>query len=351
MTETTAGHATVGTAGGPPGVDLAALRAHLDEHRPGLVTGPLRATLLVGGHSNLTYEVADGASRWVLRRPPLGQRDARSHDMGREARVMGALADSAIPVPGVVHHCADAAVLGAPFYLSEFVEGTVYRTTEQTARLGAERAREVSFALVDVLADLHAVDAESAGLGDFGRPAGFLQRQVARWTGQAETVLADVEGVAVVVDRLRAEMPDTERSAVVHGDYRLDNVLTSADGRVAAVLDWELATLGDPLTDLGLLQCYWDGVENPGGDTMRKGIDPALGFPRFAELADRYAERAGRAPTGLSWYTAFGYLKLAVLRGHIHRRFLAGHTPEGFADVGALITPLVAQSRRTLEST
>ncbi|MEU7815426.1 phosphotransferase family protein [Pseudonocardia sp. NPDC049154] len=351
MTETATTHSTVGTAAGPPGVDLAALRAHLEAERPGLVTGPLRGTVLEGGHSNLTYEVTDGASRWVLRRPPLGERDSRSHDMGRESRVMAALAGSAIPVPAVVHHCADATVLGAPFYLSEFVEGTVYRTPEQTARLGAERARQVSFALVDTLADMHEVDVESVGLGDFGRPAGFLQRQVTRWTGQAETVLAQVAGVAGVVERLRAGVPDTGRPALVHGDYRLDNVLVSGEGLLAAVLDWELATLGDPLTDLGLLQCYWDGVENPGGDTMRKGIDPALGFPEFGELAERYAARTGRAPERLSWYAAFGYLKLAVLRGHIHRRFLAGDTPEGFADVGALIAPLVAQSRRTLEAT
>ncbi|WP_223838497.1 phosphotransferase family protein [Saccharopolyspora pogona] len=338
-----------GHDGSPPGIDLRALRAYLDTTVPGLVSGDLRAVVLAGGHSNLTFDVGDGAGRWVLRRPPLGERQSASHDMGREYRVMGALADSVVPVPEVLHHCEDPSVIGAPFHLSVFVEGTVYRATAQTALLGAERVREISFELVDVLADLHGVNPEAVGLGDFGRPAGFLQRQVARWTGQAEEVLAGFDGVETLVERLRTGMPQSLGSALVHGDYRLDNVMVSGDGHIVAVLDWEMAAFGDPLTDLGLLQCYWDGVENPGGDGMRKGIDPALGFPEFGELAERYAARTGTDPAGLSWYTAFGYLKLAVLRGRIHQRFVDGNTPEGFDKVGDLIAPLVDQSRLTLE--
>jgi aminoglycoside phosphotransferase (APT) family kinase protein len=324
-------------------LDLTALRSYLDSH--GLAAGDLTATLLAGGHSNLTFEVGDGVRRWVLRRPPLGERRSTAHDMGREYRVMSALAGSRVPVPEVLHYCDDPSVIGAPFHLTGFVGGTVHRTTAQTARLGAERARALSFELVDVLADLHSIDPDAVGLGDFGRPQGFLQRQVARWTGQAEDVL---DGVQSLVDRLRAGIPEGRGAGIVHGDYRLDNVLVS-DGRVVAVLDWEMAALGDPLTDLGLLRCYWDGVENPGGDGMRKGIDPALGFPEFAELADHYATRTGTDLADLSWYAAFGYLKLAVLRGRIHQRYLAGNTPEGFESVGDLIAPLVDQSRRTLE--
>ncbi|PXY18422.1 hypothetical protein BA062_35510 [Prauserella flavalba] len=333
----------------PPGLDLRALRSYLDRTVPGLVSGELTAMLLAGGHSNLTFELGAGAGRWVLRRPPLGERPSASHDMGREYRVMGALAASDVPVPEVLHYCEDPSVIGAAFHLSAFVEGTVFRTTAQTALLGAERAHDVSFELVDVLAALHGVDPEAVGLGHFGRPAGFLQRQVARWTGQAEDVLAGFAGVETLVERLRTGMPESQGSAIVHGDYRLDNVLVSGDGRIVAVLDWEMATLGDPLTDLGLLQCYWEGVDNPGGDGMRKGIDPALGFPEFGELSERYATRTGTEPAGLSWYAAFGYLKLAVLRGRIHRRFLEGNTPEGFETVGDLIAPLLDQSRRTLE--
>ena len=325
------------------GLDLTALRSYLDTQ--GLTSGELTATLLAGGHSNLTFAVGDGEHRWVLRRPPWGERRSTAHDMGREYRVMNALAGGAVPVPTVLHYCADPSVIGAPFHLTDFVEGTVYRTTDQTAQLGADRARALSFELVDVLADLHGIDPSAVGLGDFGRPQGFLSRQVARWTGQAEEVLTGVESL---VDRLRAGMPAERGGGIVHGDYRLDNVLVNG-GHVVAVLDWEMAALGDPLTDLGLLQCYWDGVENPGGDTMRKGIDPALGFPEFAELADRYATRTGTDLADLSWYAAFGYLKLAVLRGRIHQRFLDGNTPPGFASVGDLIAPLVDQSRRTLE--
>lgn len=333
----------------PRGLDLPALRAYLDRALPGFVTGELRAAPLAGGHSNLTFDLNADGRRWVLRRPPLGHRESASHDMRREYRVMSALAGSPVPVPEVVHLCEDPEVIGAPFYLSAFVEGEVYRTTAQTALLGGGRARDLSFELVDVLADLHVMDPEQVGLGDLGRPAGFLERQVRRWTGQAEEVLADFAGVDALVARLRATMPRSSRSAVVHGDYRLDNVIVSPEGHIVAVLDWEMATLGDPLSDLGLLQCYWEGVDNPGGDTMRKGIDPALGFPEFGELVERYASRTGAAPEGLSWYAAFGYLKLAVLRGRIHRRFLEGNTPEGFDKVGDLIAPLISQSRRTLE--
>lgn len=325
------------------GLDLPALRSYLDTR--GLPAGDLTAKLLAGGHSNLTFAVGDGTLRWVLRRPPLGERRSTAHDMGREFRVMSALTGSEVPVPKVLHYCEDPSVIGAPFHLTEFVEGTVHRTTAQTAQLGADRARALSFELVDVLADLHGIDPSSVGLGDFGRPQGFLRRQVARWTGQAQEVLT---GVETLVDRLRNGMPAERGGGIVHGDYRLDNVL-AADGHVVAVLDWEMAALGDPLTDLGLLRCYWDGVENPGGDGMRKGIDPALGFPEFAELADRYATRTGTGLAELSWYAAFGYLKLAVLRGRIHQRYLAGNTPDGFETVGDLIAPLVDQSRRTLE--
>ncbi|MCU1690942.1 MAG: putative phosphotransferase [Frankiales bacterium] len=333
-----------------PGLDLRALQAYLREAAPELGVHDLRAVLLAGGHSNLTFRVDGGDQPWVLRRPPLGDRESTAHDMRREQRVMTALAGSPVPVPQVLHHCDDPTVLGAPFYLSAFVEGEVHRTTAQTALLGPAAAHALSLELVDVLADLHTVDPAQVGLADFGRPQGFLQRQVSRWTVQAEDVLGDVAGVDRLVARLRSEVPERSAAAVVHGDYRLDNVMASSDAHVVAVLDWEMATLGDPLSDLGLLHCYWEGVDNPGGDTMRKGIDPALGFPPFLQLAERYATRTGTDLARLPWYAAFGYLKLAVLRGRIHLRFLQGNTPADFADVGDLVEPLVAQSLWTLES-
>ncbi|MCW2952007.1 MAG: putative phosphotransferase [Conexibacter sp.] len=332
------------------GLDLTALHAFLDHAMPGLVHGELRARLLAGGHSNLTYEVADDATRWVLRRPPLGELRPTAHDMGREYRVMRALHGTAVPVPATTVLCEDAAILGAPFYLMAHVDGTVYRSQEQTATLGPRLAREVSFALVDALADLHALEPAAVGLGELGRPAGYLERQVRRWTGQIDGSWREIPGIDALAKRLRDELPGSSDAAIVHGDFRLDNAIVASDGRVAAVVDWELATLGDPLADLGLLSCYWTGVPSHSADTMTKGIAPELGFPPIAELVERYAARTRRDVSALPWYVAFGYFKLAVIREGIHHRYTRGETVgEGFERIGELVAPLVAQALTTLE--
>jgi aminoglycoside phosphotransferase (APT) family kinase protein len=331
-------------------LNLIALRAYLDQRRPGFVHGELRATLLAGGHSNLTFSVGDGGHRWVLRRPPLGEHAPAAHDMFREYRVMRALRETPIPVPEMLHYCDDRAVIGAPFFLSEYVPGIVYRDVSDTAVLGAGRARAISRELIDVLARLHTIDPQAVGLADLGRPAGFLDRQVRRWTENAARVIGSYRGAPELVELLRARMPQTAVHSIVHGDYRLDNVLVSADDRVAAVLDWEMATLGDPLTDLGLLWCYWAGLPRNEADTMRKGISPELGFPDIRELAAHYSAATGWDVSALPWYVAFGYFKLAALRGQIHQRYLNGQTPgEGFETVGQLIAPLIDESLRTLE--
>jgi aminoglycoside phosphotransferase (APT) family kinase protein len=332
------------------GLDLSALRAFLDGAMPGLVHGELRARLVAGGHSNLTYEVADDTSRWVLRRPPLGELRPTAHDMGREYRVMRALHGTAVPVPETTVLCDDAAILGAPFYLMAHVDGTVHRSREQTATLGPALAREVSFALVDVLAELHALAPAAVGLGELGRPAGYLERQVRRWTGQIDGSWREIPGIGELAERLREGMPPSSGAAIVHGDFRLDNAIVAPDGRIAAVVDWEMATLGDPLADLGLLWCYWDGVPAHTADTMTKGIAPELGFPPIAELVERYAVRTGSDVSALSWYVAFGYFKLAVIREGIHHRYTRGETVgEGFERIGDLVAPLVAQALATLE--
>jgi aminoglycoside phosphotransferase (APT) family kinase protein len=331
-------------------VNLIALRAYLDQHMPGLVHGELRAALLAGGHSNLTFSVSDGTNRWVLRRPPLGEHAPAAHDMFREYRVMKALGNTPIPVPEMLHYCGDHAVIGAPFFLSAFVPGTVYRDISDTAGLGAERARAISWELMDVLARLHTIDPQTAGLASLGKPAGFLERQVRRWTENATRVIGSYQGVPELVEQLRSRMPQTVVHSIVHGDYRLDNVMVSADDQVVAVLDWEMATLGDPLTDLGLLWCYWEGLPRNEADTMRKGISPALGFPDIRELVQNYRAATGWDISALPWYVAFGYFKLAALRGQIHQRYLNGQTPgEGFETVGQLIAPLINESARTLE--
>ncbi len=335
-----------------PGLDLGELRAYLDQKIPGLVSGPLSGELVQGGRSNLTYIVEDtggaqdaGGSKWVVRRPPLGHVLATAHDMGREYRVMSALAGTAVPVPRTRVLCEDPEVLGAPFYVMEYVPGTVYRTAKQIDGLSIEQRADLTMRLMDVLADLHAIDPASVGLGDFGRPEGFLQRQVRRWSKQlAASRSRELDGIDELAARLGASVPAGGRTSIVHGDYRLDNVIVDDSGAISAVLDWEMATLGDPLADLGLLVVYWEGFEGIDNNPISKGIGPSNGFPRAAELLDRYADRSGTELSTLDWYVAFGFFKIAVILEGIHYRFQHNQTVgEGFEHVGALVPPLVAQ--------
>ncbi len=327
----------------PPGLDAAALRSYLDSVVPGLVAGPLRAEIIAGGRSNLTYVVTDGVSTWVLRRPPLGHVLATAHDMGREYRVLSALRGTPVPVPTTILHCPDPSVIGAPFYLMEHVAGEVYRSAAQTAALGPDRVRALSGRLIDVLADLHAVDPAKVGLADFGRPEGFLERQVRRWRTQLDASRSrPLPGADDLAAALAARVPPSGAPAIVHGDYRLDNVLV-LDDRITAVLDWEMATLGDPLTDLGLFLVYWDGLASLPGNAVSSAVHPDLGFPPGAELVARYAERTGADVDRLGWYLAFGYFKLAVIAEGIHYRYVHGQTVgAGFDRMGDLVYPLLA---------
>jgi aminoglycoside phosphotransferase (APT) family kinase protein len=328
----------------PPGVDSAALRAYLDAERPGLVNGVLSAELIMGGRSNLTYVVSDGEAEWVLRRPPLGHVLATAHDMSREFRVLSALAGSPVPVPGTVLLCTDESVLGAPFYLMERVEGTVYRSAQETAALSAEKARELSFTLVDVLAALHGVDVHAVGLQDFGHPDGYLRRQVRRWRGQLERSRSrEVPGIDALADRLDAAVPDSRDATVLHGDYRLDNVIVGGDGAIAAVLDWEMSTLGDPLADVGLLLVYWETL------SAQAGVTASNGFASAEEVARHYAERTGRDLSAMDWYVALGFYKLAVVAEGIYYRHTQGKTVgEGFERFATMPATLVERGLATL---
>lgn len=332
----------------PPGLDLERLRAHLDQHRPGLVRDTLRAELIEGGRSNLTYRVTDGSSSWVVRRPPLGHVLATAHDMAREHRVISALGPTGVPVPQTILLCEDQEVLGAPFYVMEFVAGTPYRSAEELAALGPERTRRVLLALPDTLTELHAVDPAQVGLADFGRPEGFLQRQLRRWGKQLDASRnRELPGIDDLHRLLGQRLPDSPEPTVVHGDFRLDNVLVSADGtegegardRVTAVLDWEMSTLGDPLTDLGLLTMYSSLEALPGSPISTTTAAP--GHPKPEELIERYAASSGRDVSGIDWYTAFAYFKLAVIAEGIHYRYTLGQTVgEGFDRVGAVVPTL-----------
>jgi aminoglycoside phosphotransferase (APT) family kinase protein len=333
-----------GSAKDPPGLDTGALREYLNREHPGLDDGPLHAEVLPGGRSNLTYEVSGRSRRWVLRRPPLGHVLATAHDMAREFRVLSALSGSPVPVPRTLLLCRDEAVLGAPFYLMEKVEGTVYRTARDTAALTPERARELALRLVDVLALLHAVDIDAVGLSDFGRPQGYLDRQVRRWRGQYEKSRSrDVPGVDELADLLAATVPHSRDAAILHGDYRLDNVIVGDDGDIAAVLDWEMSTLGDPLADVGLLLVYWDA--SSGMDS----VSMANGFPSGVEVAGHYARVTGRDLSELDWYTALGFYKLAVVAEGIYFRHSQGKTVgEGFERFAGMPAVLVEQGLKTI---
>ncbi len=327
----------------PEGIDLERLAPWFAEHVEGATGAPLSAELIAGGRSNLTYAVSDGARTWVLRRPPLGHVVATAHDMGREHRVIGALAGTGVPVPRVDAFCDDPDLLGAPFYVMERVEGRILRTPEEMAVLSPEDARRASNELVDVLARLHGVDYEAIGLGDFGRPDGFLARNVARWGKQwAANKTRDVAEIDELARRLDRALPESGPPAIVHGDYRLDNtMLDPVDaGKIVAVLDWEMSTLGDPLTDLGLFLVYW-GTDTGPAVGSSAGIVATDGFLSRDEIVARYAERSGRSIEHLDFYVVFATYKLAVILEGINARFLMGKTVgEGFGEMGEMVVQL-----------
>ncbi|MEU1417612.1 phosphotransferase family protein [Streptomyces sp. NPDC005731] len=333
----------------PPGLDLDRLSGLLDAERPGLVSGPLTGRLIEGGRSNLTYAVSDGTSRWVVRRPPLGHVLATAHDMKREHRVISALHPTAVPVPRTVLLCEDESVLGAPFYVMDFVEGTPYRTAGQLVPLGPQRTREAVLGLVDTLVELHAVDPAGVGLADFGRPEGFLDRQLRRWGKQLDASRnRELPGIDELHAALGRELPVSPAATVIHGDYRLDNVLLGDDDRITAVLDWEMSTLGDPLTDVGLLVMYSVPLGTPHSPVSTTA--EAAGHPEPAELIERYARLSGRDLAAVSWYTAFAWFKLAVILEGIHYRYTLGQTVgPGFDRIGGLVPVFIEHGLTTLQ--
>jgi aminoglycoside phosphotransferase (APT) family kinase protein len=265
--------------------------------------------------------------------------------------VISALHDTPVPVPRTLLHCDDTEVLGAPFYVMEYVEGTPYRRSDELAALGPDRTRGIGLSLVDTLVDLHAVDPASVGLADFGRPEGFLERQVRRWKKQLDASHSrEIPGIEELHRRLATGIPDSPAPAIVHGDYRLDNVLVDTGDRITAVLDWEMSTLGDPLTDLALLVAYAKREMPSGDDSPVANASGAPGYPPVDEVVARYAERSGRDVSTLDWYVAFAFFKLAVILEGIHFRFSQGKTVgEGFDRVGELVGPLVEYGLTTLK--
>jgi aminoglycoside phosphotransferase (APT) family kinase protein len=337
-----------------PGLDLAAFRRWYDGQRPGELGGELRARVIAGGKSNLTYEVSDGSAWWIVRRPPLGHVQATAHDMGREYTAISALAGTDVPVPQTYAHCADDSVLGAPFYVMERIEGTAYRRSNELDELGADRTRAIAGRLVEVLAALHAVDPAAVGLAEFGRPQGFLERQVRRWGQQLEGSRTREHPDADELHRLLTERVagvqagDPSALGIVHGDYRLDNCLVGADDRIHAVVDWEMATLGDTRTDLALMMVYETLGASAGGDLV-SDVARAQGWPgNDAQLA-AYVAASGREPGDMGFHLALAYFKLAVILEGIHYRFLHGQTVgEGFDRIGEGFDLIVAAGLHAL---
>jgi aminoglycoside phosphotransferase (APT) family kinase protein len=324
-------------------LDVSALQAYLREQ--GVPTsGELTAELVSGGRSNLTYLVDDAASSWVLRRPPMGTIPVGAHDVAREYRVMSALAPTPVPVPRTVVLCDDVDVIGARFYLMDHIDGRVLRTNDDVAGLDLPTRARLGNTLVDTLVDLHDVDVDAVGLATLGRPAGYLERQVERWAKRYQAVrFRDLPHVDDVLGVLRRRFPVSPPASIVHGDYRLDNVITAADdqGRIAGVLDWEMATIGDPLADLGMLLMFWDEPGRP-ANPITAGLMAAEGFPRRDDVVQRYVSRRGLPTDDLDWYLVFCEFKLAVILEQIHARFVTGNTVgEGFVDVGAMVGVLL----------
>jgi aminoglycoside phosphotransferase (APT) family kinase protein len=306
------------------GIDETRVGAWLDANVEN-ARGPYSYDLIAGGRSNLTYRVSDAnGMRMVLRRPPLGHVLATAHDMAREHRIISAVGSTGVPVPRCLGLCTDEEVNGAPFYVMAFVDGTVLDSPEKGELLPQHLRAGASEHLIDVLADLHAVDIDAVGLGDLAKREGYVERQVKRWSTQWEnSKTRELPAIEEVSRLLSRDIPVQQGVSIAHGDYRFGNVLTDvANGRVAAVLDWELCTLGDPLADLGYIGIYWTDPGQP----INRANDPSglAGFPAYDDLVDRYARRTGRDVSNVGYYRAFSSFRLAVISEGVYARYLKG---------------------------
>jgi len=286
---------------------------------------PLTFTLIAGGHSNLTYRCDDaGGASYVLRRPPLGHVLESAHDMGREHRIISALADTEVPVAPTFGLCKDTSVNDAPFYIMKFVDGLVLNDSVAAGALTVEQRYALGRHVIDVLAKLHNLDPDAVGLGDLGRKEAYLTRQLKRWTKQWEASKThEVVEMEETLRLLEQQMPQQIGAGIVHGDYRLGNMLVSG-GRILAVLDWELCTLGDPLADVGYLMNAW---ASPDEVVVGKGDGAptaAGGFPSRAELRERYEAATGRDLSGINYYRAFSHWRLAAIGQGVYKRYLMG---------------------------
>ena len=330
----------------PDGINAASVSEWLHSNVNGLKP-PLEFSLIAGGHSNLTYRFVDATgAAYVLRRPPLGHVLESAHDMGREHKIVSALQNSKVPVAEICGLCKDVTVNEAPFYVMRFVDGTVFNAYEDTAPFSTAERGAIALHVVEILADLHAIDPDEVGLGDLGRKEAYLARQLKRWTKQWEATKTDpIPEMGECAARL-AELPEQVGASIVHGDYRVGNMIFQG-GRVQAVLDWELCTLGDPLADVGYLLNSWIQPDEEGGDEHPIGSG---GFLTREGIADAYAERTGRDLSNINYYRAFQHWRLAAIAQGVYKRYLVGAMGDNTEmDLPAYKEGVVTRARAALE--
>jgi aminoglycoside phosphotransferase (APT) family kinase protein len=331
------------------------LEAYLRQNLPD-VQGPLTVEQFPHGHSNLTYLLRLGTTELVLRRPPFGNQVKTAHDMGREYRVLSRLGAAFAAAPRVYLFCEDESILGVPFYVMERRRGVILRKTlPPTLALDPATARRLSLSLIDTLAHLHSLDYQAAGLGDLGKPQGYVARQVTGWTSrynQART--EDLPPLESVARWLGEHMPPESGAALVHNDFKYDNLVLDPDDltHIVAVLDWEMATIGDPLMDLGSSLGYWIEAGDP--ESLRKaafGPTTLSGNMTRQELVARYQEKTGRAVPDALFYYCYGLFKLAVIVQQIYARYVRGHTRDPrFAHLNEVVAVLSRQAERAIQT-
>ena len=332
----------------PPLIVLDPLTEYLDAQ--GLGSGAVEAEPIGQGHSNVTYLVRRGDERFVLRRPPRPPLPPSAHDVLREARLLTALEDADVRTPPVIAACDDESVLGVPFYVMEYLEGTVIVSEVPEELSTPEERKRICFELVDALAEMHAVDWRACGLEGFGKPTGYLDRQLRRFTGLWDiNKTRELPEVQRVGEWLAANKPESPEATIVHGDYRLGNTMFASDApaRLIAIFDWEMATIGDPLADIGYLTATWSQPE--GGDREPTMFDMLTvtheeGFLSRDELVARYEETSGRSMSDLRWYQALALWKAAVFMEGNYKRSLAGATDDPYLKLFDVGVPQLAQA-------
>jgi len=315
----------------PPLIVRGNLSAYLAQHLPG-VDAPLEFERIGDGHSNITYLVTRGSDRFVLRRPPRPPLPPSAHDVLREWRLLDAIKDADVRVPRTLASCDDLTVIGSPFYVMEFVEGHVITTEIPSSLDLPEQRRSIGLELVDSLAEVHAIDWQARGLEGYGKPTGYLERQLRRFTGLWEhNKTRELSVLEEVTAWLSTNMPDSPAATIVHGDYRLGNVMVASQppARVISIFDWELSTIGDPLADVGYMTTLWQQEGDPENELTALGAATrAEGFPTREEMIVRYEEKSGRSMSDLGWYQTLALWKSAVFLEGNYKRLLAGTTDD-----------------------